>query len=67
MKLKLALLAATIFGAVSAAPTVTAAQEPFIGELRLFANNFCPRSWTQAQQCKQSRVLADGQNLPLGL
>ncbi|MEL6817661.1 MAG: tail fiber protein [Pseudomonadota bacterium] len=49
MKLKLALLAATIFGAVSAAPTVTAAQEPFIGELRLFANNFCPRSWTQAQ------------------
>ena len=49
MKLKFALLAATVLGLVNATSSDAVAQEPFIGELRLFGNNFCPRLWAPAQ------------------
>lgn len=49
MKLKSALLAAALMGAGLATAPSASAQEPFVGELRLFGNNFCPRNWAMAQ------------------
>jgi microcystin-dependent protein len=49
MKLKSVLLAAVLATAGLAAAPSASAQEPFIGELRLFGNNFCPRNWAKAE------------------
>lgn len=49
MKLKSALIAAALMSAGLATAPSASAQEPFIGELRLFGNNFCPRNWAKAE------------------
>ena len=41
-------LAAIVLGSTSA-PTPAAAQENYLGELRLFGMNWCPRMWTPAE------------------
>lgn len=41
----LAILASLVF---ASAPQKAAAQEPFVGEIRLFGFNFCPRGWANA-------------------
>ncbi|MDJ0820328.1 MAG: tail fiber protein [Paracoccaceae bacterium] len=50
LKPKLAALALAIglTGAVSTPDTARAQADPFIGQMMLFAGNFCPRGWTQA-------------------
>lgn len=48
MKLRSAILACTLIGAGFAAAPDAAADEPFVGELRLYGNNFCPRGWAPA-------------------
>ena len=40
---------------LAAASGTASAQEPFIGEIRVFGSNFCPRGWADA----------DGQILPI--
>ncbi|MEO1702235.1 MAG: tail fiber protein [Pseudomonadota bacterium] len=49
MRLKIPLLAAAVLGMAGMHTNHAAAADPFTGELRLFGNNFCPRSWAPAQ------------------
>jgi microcystin-dependent protein len=48
LKLTLAAMAAAIATSLSATPAAIA-QEPFLGEVRLFGYNFCPRGWLEAE------------------
>lgn len=44
-----------------AAPSIAAAQEPFLGEVSVFGFNFCPRGWAPTQ----GQVLPIAQNTAL--
>ena len=47
MKLNLILAASAMVTSLAVAP-VAQAQEPTLGEIRLFGTNFCPRGWSEA-------------------
>jgi microcystin-dependent protein len=60
IKLTLALAAAAMATSLVTAPAAQA-QEPMIGEIRLFGSNFCPRGWAEAA----GQMLSISQNTAL--
>jgi microcystin-dependent protein len=62
MTLKFSIKTKIVAGALAlSALSGTAQAEPFIGEIRAFGENFCPRSWSEAD----GKLLAISQNTAL--